>query len=132
MALITCPDCGKEISDKAKACIFCGCPLEEITTSGEVRIKIPNNIVTGWVGLFASRRAVIQDTEGKTLWQGSHGENAKFTIEVPTKVVIDLGSMANPVSGTVEPKKKYACIQDMGVHMLATYRLTEVDMIDAD
>ena len=29
MALIKCPDCGKEISDKATACIHCGCPIEE-------------------------------------------------------------------------------------------------------
>lgn len=27
MALIICPECGKEISDKAVACIHCGCPL---------------------------------------------------------------------------------------------------------
>ena len=25
MALIKCPECGKEISDKAAACIHCGC-----------------------------------------------------------------------------------------------------------
>ena len=29
MALIKCKDCGKEISDKSKACIFCGCPVPE-------------------------------------------------------------------------------------------------------
>lgn len=29
MALIKCPECGKEISDKAKACPNCGCPLEQ-------------------------------------------------------------------------------------------------------
>ena len=28
MALIKCEDCGKEISDKASACIHCGCPVE--------------------------------------------------------------------------------------------------------
>lgn len=28
MAMIKCPECGKEISDKANACIHCGCPLE--------------------------------------------------------------------------------------------------------
>lgn len=28
MALIKCPECGKEISDKAPACIHCGYPLE--------------------------------------------------------------------------------------------------------
>ena len=27
MALIVCPECGKEISDKAPACIHCGYPL---------------------------------------------------------------------------------------------------------
>lgn len=29
MALIKCPECGREVSDKAKACIHCGFPLEE-------------------------------------------------------------------------------------------------------
>lgn len=28
MSLIKCSECGKEISDKANACIYCGCPLE--------------------------------------------------------------------------------------------------------
>ena len=29
MALIKCPECGKEVSDKALTCIHCGCPLVE-------------------------------------------------------------------------------------------------------
>ncbi len=29
MALIKCPECGKEISDQAKACPNCGCPINE-------------------------------------------------------------------------------------------------------
>ena len=29
MALIKCADCGKEISDRSKACIYCGCPVPE-------------------------------------------------------------------------------------------------------
>lgn len=29
MALIKCPECGREISDKAKACPGCGCPVEK-------------------------------------------------------------------------------------------------------
>lgn len=28
MALIICPECGKEISDKAASCIHCGCPMQ--------------------------------------------------------------------------------------------------------
>jgi hypothetical protein len=27
MALIKCPDCGKEISDKTEKCLHCGCPI---------------------------------------------------------------------------------------------------------
>ena len=30
MALIKCPECGKEVSDKASACIHCGFPLCEV------------------------------------------------------------------------------------------------------
>lgn len=29
MALVNCPECGKEISDRSKACIHCGFPLED-------------------------------------------------------------------------------------------------------
>ena len=132
MALIKCPDCGKDVSDKAKACIHCGCPLEDMEPSGPVRIKIPNNVVTGLVGLFSDRSATIIDGKGKTLWTGQHGENAKFEIDEPTKIFINLGGWANEVSGTVCPKKKYSLVQDLGVHMLATYRITEVDVIDSD
>ena len=30
MALIKCPECGKEISDKSSQCIHCGYPLDEL------------------------------------------------------------------------------------------------------
>ncbi len=33
--LIKCPECGKEISDKAKQCIHCGYPLEEYRSQSE-------------------------------------------------------------------------------------------------
>lgn len=36
MALIKCPECGKEISDKSTACIHCGFPLELLKTSSEI------------------------------------------------------------------------------------------------
>lgn len=132
MALIKCPECSKEISDKANSCPNCGCPLTDLITTGTVRIKMPNNIVEGWVGLFSSRKAEVKSKYGSILWQGKHGENASFTISEPTEIVINLGGWANEVSGTVYPRRKYSLVQDMGVHMLATYRLTEVDYIDAD
>ena len=35
MALIKCPECGKEFSDKAFACPNCGCPISEIRKMAE-------------------------------------------------------------------------------------------------
>ncbi len=29
MAIIQCPECGKDVSDKAKSCPNCGCPINE-------------------------------------------------------------------------------------------------------
>lgn len=52
MALINCPECGKEVSDKAKVCINCGYPIYEYVleqkevkeikiNSGEIKKEIP-------------------------------------------------------------------------------------------
>lgn len=40
MALIKCPECGKEISDKAPACIHCGFPLSLLNESSEIKEKV--------------------------------------------------------------------------------------------
>lgn len=69
---------------------------------------------------------------GEVLWKGAHGENAKFRIDGPTKITINLGEWANIVSGQIEPNCKYMLVQDLGVHMFATFRLSEVDVIDSE
>jgi len=46
MALINCPECGKEISDKVKACPHCGFPLSQDTEQDQV--SLPQQVeVTG-------------------------------------------------------------------------------------
>ncbi len=129
MSLINCVECGKEVSDKAASCPNCGFPMAQ---NGIVKIKIPNNIVDGWVGLLSSRECIIKDSNRNILWRGQHGETASFLLQHITDIVIELGSWGNPVSGKIEPNKKYSLVQDLGVHMLATYRLSEVDVIDSD
>ena len=51
MALIKCPECGKQISDKAPACIHCGYPLNESSTTtinsktlDSFTVTIPSNV----------------------------------------------------------------------------------------
>ncbi len=131
MALIKCEECGKEVSDKATSCPNCGCPIAKIKPNTEVRIKMPN-IELGTLGLFSSRDAIVKDNKGKILWKGQHGQTAKFNIEEVTDIIINLGGWANETKGNVEPGKKYSMVQDLGIHWLATYRLTEVDVIDSD
>jgi len=126
MTLIKCPECNKEISDKATAYPNCGDPLSEIVIGDMVRIKMPNNIIIGWPGLISSRKAIVKDSNGVVLWEGSNGENASFSINKPTDIIIELGDWTNPVLERVEPKRKYSLIQDIGVHWLATFRLTEI------
>lgn len=39
MALIKCPECGKEISDKSEVCIHCGYPLKQSIVSSSTSLK---------------------------------------------------------------------------------------------
>lgn len=55
MALIKCPECGKEISDRAQACIHCGAPLNDAV--GRLMIKSqkypdPKPTVTREIGIY--------------------------------------------------------------------------------
>lgn len=46
MALIKCPECGKEVSEKAEVCIGCGCPISEQEELNKiVLVKVSENRV---------------------------------------------------------------------------------------
>lgn len=44
MSLIKCPECGKEISDKAKHCVHCGYPLEELKQCNDIQYKLSDTV----------------------------------------------------------------------------------------
>lgn len=46
MALVKCPECGKEISDKASSCTNCGCPASEFK-----KPSVPEDTRSDWIGL---------------------------------------------------------------------------------
>lgn len=47
MGLIKCPDCGKDVSDRAERCIHCGCPINPTTTSeAPTRLTPPSGAET--------------------------------------------------------------------------------------
>lgn len=60
MALIKCPECGKEVSDKANSCPHCGYPLIKINKEVKRQIEKPandktviiSNIILGIFGIL--------------------------------------------------------------------------------
>ena len=42
MALIKCSECGKNVSDKAKVCIHCGAPIEEVKKNNTTKVDKDN------------------------------------------------------------------------------------------
>lgn len=98
-----------------------------------VRIALPNTDALsggGIAGLLIAKNATVF-AGLDLLWSGKHGQTAIFDIDAPTKVTIDLGKWANDVTGTVSPGHRYQLVQDMSPHMFATFRLSEVDVIDS-
>lgn len=132
MSLIQCPECGREISDKASSCPNCGCPIKSTESSREVRIQIPNtqNISGGWVGLLSSKNAAVKAGD-KVLWEGKHGQTAVFEIDEPTEISIDLGTWGKVVPSTIRPGAKYQLVQHFGFHAVATFNIAEVDVINS-
>jgi endogenous inhibitor of DNA gyrase (YacG/DUF329 family) len=59
MALIKCPECGKEVSDKASACINCGFPLSELADTNIVEETLSKAVV--YYDLLEGKRKSVFD-----------------------------------------------------------------------
>lgn len=134
MAMIKCPECGNQVSDKAKMCIHCGCPIEQISPSGSVRIKL--SAVDTRDGLNGHQKVSIF-SGAKTLWTGRTGEVAELYFDGPTNIMVKyhLSPMhyGGECSGTINPAKsrKYNVSSRAGFFSTKLI-LQQVDVIDAD
>lgn len=135
MALIKCPECGREVSSMAKACPNCGCPiatLEEEKKGGTVKIKI-GNVQPNLRGIDAKYVAAKVEyfiTNGaKVYWSGKQNMVAAFHIDKPTPISIKT-SITTLFTTTVYPNKKY---EFFAIPHLLRYEfvLNEVDVIDS-
>lgn len=100
MALIKCQECGKEISDKANACMNCGCPIEK--EKKKVRI-----IKSGGLAL---RCSVFIDNQ--PIGQIGVGGNKSIEIEVP------IGT--HYISTITQVKNQSTFVATNGVNTMAT------------
>lgn len=100
MALIKCQECGKEISDKANACMNCGCPIEK--EKKKVRI-----IKSGGLAL---RCSVFIDNQ--PVGQIGVGGNKSIEIEVP------IGT--HYISTITQVKNQSTIVATNGINTMAT------------
>lgn len=114
MALIQCPECGQQISDKAPACPKCGCPVAAPAApvasaeTAAVMIQMPGK------GLPANNIHYLLrmvDESGNEIWNGHCGEIVKINVSAPMKVQIWECRKKGVSSDwfTISAGEKYSC-----------------------
>ena len=92
MALIKCSECGREVSDKATACIHCGCPISasKTTTFGGIKVA---------------------QTGDKTLNE-FFGDNPSIQFSSNKKYIVDFHAVLSGVENERSPQSVY--VQELG------------------
>jgi len=97
MALIKCPECGKEVSSNAAVCPNCGTPIKVDTT---IRVQFPQ---TGTI-----LNCYVYDSKGNTLAKCSVGEIASFKSEQPIDIEAKMKGFFGSAKITANPGGRYA------------------------
>lgn len=122
MALINCPECGRQVSDSATQCPTCGYPIAKNKPSGDVRIKM--NIQ----GYMMSMSIYDADTN-EQLWKGMTGSVAVIHVEKPTNIVIK--GRSGKTTATIKAGEKYEFTSVPGFFIPKDV-LNRIDTIDSD
>lgn len=131
--MIKCPECGKEVSEKAVICPNCAYPIADSKPDGIVQIKM----TALQRGAFGGKQKATLSAGGKVLWEGQVGQIAEVYFNGPTSVDIQYKTSAmyygGKCSGMIDPSKgkKYSVHSRQGV-MKTVMELQRVDYIDAD
>lgn len=87
MALVKCPECGREISDQAENCIYCGLSLKQETNSLNGTL-----VVYGYTGTFLVYPKLKIYLDGQHICDVAHkSKSAVIPISKPTDVEIKCG-----------------------------------------
>ena len=127
MALIACPDCGKQVSDMAPACIHCGRPL--IVEKGKLIIHGKKE------GVF-NHLYFLYDEQGNFFDEVPAGETKCFRITEPITLILShhRGSFAgckvkDSVPTYIDPEQVTKLEASMTPGFSRQYRLTPMDDI---
>lgn len=96
MALIKCPECGTEVSDRAAVCVRCGCPINQAATYATIKFE----------QTYVVRYTCTVTCEGKE-YTCKQGESVQIPVSKPTSVQIRISGGNGSCTGTVLPNGKY-------------------------
>ena len=87
MALIACCECGKQISDRAQSCPYCGCPIENSNhSSGQIIIKAAQSMLPN--GNTYTFQIELCTADGKVLCTLVPGETKRVNITKEIQVFV--------------------------------------------
>lgn len=119
MALIRCPECRREVSDKAASCPHCGAPIA--AKKEDVMIRFP--VSQGQ--LLNNKCYVYNKKTKKVIVSGKQGETVSFACEKPIDIyVVVKGSFGKP-EVTAKPGDRF----DVGYRAFGKIYLSKVDEI---
>ena len=126
MALIICPECGKQISNKAKACVHCGNPLSALS----------GNLILCGKSAFNNPTYYFYDANGNLFDSVLGGEKKYYQIDKPITLIVGhkRGSFAGSAIKDSQPvhidPNKVTCYEASVYSRFFSceYRLTPVEV----
>ena len=142
MALITCPECGAQVSDRATVCPKCAFPISELRTDGEVKLRYflywPYNLGIKVVNLKTNEVIFECDRKNNSI----RVRTLEFNVDGETEIGFSLDATGYwnmalnaqywkncPVKVKVKPGQKYTL---RIVPASKSYLLDHVDVIDTN
>lgn len=123
MALIKCPECGKEISDKAKICIGCGFPIEEMISESVSLEEASTEVVETTVQTCIYCNSISIDSQGYCnecgMKQDNNTRNQKDEKEADNDPIYTICPSCNKRN----KKDDYKCIHCGHVYKVGEYVL---------
>ncbi len=102
MALIKCPECGTEVSDKAMTCPKCAYPIQKPKEEREVVFSFDKA-----AGQVFNTGCKVFDMNGRELVSCRQGDTVSIDCEKPMTVQIKMSGCFGKPTAEIEPGGKY-------------------------
>lgn len=120
MALIKCPECGTEVSDKAATCPKCAYPIKQ--SAEEQIVEMSFDCVSGQV---FNNSCYVYGLDGSTLGQCRQGDTISIKCTSPMTVKVKMSGCFGQPTVEVHPGKMY----QVSITGMGKVRVQEVSRI---